>query len=195
MSLSSRERLIRAAYELFYRHGFHAVGLDQIIKDAGVTKSTLYNHFDSKEALIVAVLEWRQSLWPNRLHEALRKRAGTRPRAQLMALFDVLDEVWDTDGHRGCLFIRAAAEFPSPHDPVHVVAQNFVRAFEAAINELAAYAGARHPKILSRKLAVLVAGAHAHSQVGDPVAAAQMGKRLAKRALAEHLPTPVGSSL
>ena len=64
MTQSTRERLIGAAYELFYRHGFHAVGLDQIIKDSSVTKSTFYNHFESKEALIVAVLEWRASLLP-----------------------------------------------------------------------------------------------------------------------------------
>jgi hypothetical protein len=107
-----------------------------------------------------------------------------------MALFDVLDEVWGTDGHRGCLFIRAAAEFPSPHDPVHVVAQNFILKVEAGIRELAAFAGARNPKVLSRELAVLVAGTYAHSHIGDPLAAARMGKRLAKRALAEHLPTP-----
>ena len=189
MSQRTRERLISAGYELFYRHGFHAVGLDQIIKDAGVTKSTFYNHFESKEALIVAVLEWRGALWPHRLREALRRRAGARPRAQLIALFDVLDEVWGTDAHRGCLFTRAAAEFPSPHDPVQVVAQNFVHTVETAICELAAFAGARNPKALSRELVLLVAGTHAHNQMGDPLAVARMGKRLAKRALAEHLPT------
>jgi len=189
MSQTTRERLICAAYELFYRQGFHAVGLDQIIKNAGVTKSTFYNHFESKEALIVAVLEWREALWPHRLREALRRRAGARARAQLIALFDVLDEVWGTDGHRGCLFFRAAAEFPSPHDPVHVVARNFVREFEAEIRDLAAFAGVRNPKMLSRELAVLVAGAHAHNQIGNPLSAAQVSKRLAKRAWAEHLPT------
>ena len=188
MSQRTRERLIGAGYELFYRHGFHAVGLDQIIKNAGVTKSTFYNHFESKEALIVAVLEWRGSLWPHRLREALRRRAGARPRAQLMAIFDVLDEVWGTDGYRGCLFIRAAAEFSSPHDPVHVVTQDFIREVEAVIRELATLAGARDPKTLSRELMVLIAGTHAHNQMGDPLAAARMGKRLAKRALTEHLP-------
>ena len=188
MSQRTRERLIQAAYELFYRDGFHAVGLDRIIKDAGVTKSTFYNQFESKEALIVAVLEWRQSLWPQRLRDALRSRAGTRPRAQLMALVDVLDEIWGTDGYRGCLFARAAAEFPSPHDPVHIVAQNFVRTFEATIQDLAAFAGARNPKGLARELAILVAGAHTHCQMGDPISAARTGKRLGKRAMAEHFP-------
>jgi hypothetical protein len=104
-----------------------------------------------------------------------------------MALVDALDEVWGTDGYRGCLFARAAAEFPSPNDPVHLVAQNFVRTFETTVRDLAASAGARNPKGLARELAILVAGAHTHCQMGDPISAARTGKRLGKRALAEYL--------
>jgi AcrR family transcriptional regulator len=188
MSLATRDKLIRAAYELFYRRGFHAVGLDQIIKDAGVTKSTFYNHFESKDALVLAVVKWRDTLWPEHLRATLRKRAGDRPRDQLMAFFDVLDEVWGTDGFNGCLFIRAAAEFPLSHDPIHVVVEDFVRSVETALRELAGYAGARDPGTLSRELLLLVSGAYAQSQMGDPVAAARMGKRLAARVLTERLP-------
>jgi AcrR family transcriptional regulator len=188
MSLTTREKLIRSAYELFYRQGFHAVGLDQIIRNAGVTKSTFYNHFDSKEALIVEVMRWRNRLWPEHLRDTLRARAGVRPRAQLMALFDVLDEVWGTDGYHGCLFIRAAAEFPLPHDPVHVVAQSFVRQLATALCELAAFAGARAPKALAAELVILMAGSYARSQMDDPSDAARIGKRLARRVLEEHLP-------
>ena len=188
MIVSTREKLIRSAYELFYRQGFHAVGLDQIIRNAGVTKTTFYNHFDSKETLVVEVMKWRNGLWPAHLRETLRKRAGMRPRAQLMALFDVLDEVWGTDGYNGCLFIRAAAEFPLPHDPVHVVAQSFVRQLTLALRELAAFAGARNPKVLSRELVVVMAGSYAQSQMDDPAEAAGIGKRLARRVLKEHFP-------
>jgi len=140
MSPTTKEKLIRSAYELFYRQGFHGVGLDQIIRSAGVTKTTFYNHFDSKETLILEVMKWRNGIWPEHLRETLRARACIRPRAQLMALFDVLDEVWGTDGYHGCLFIRAAAEFPLLHDPVHIVAQKFVHQLASAIRELAAFA-------------------------------------------------------
>ena len=105
-----------------------------------------------------------------------------------MALFDVLDEVWGTYGYHGCLFIRAAAEFPLPHDPVHVVAHEFVRQLESAIRELAAFAGARNPKALAGELLVLMAGSYAQSQLDDPVSAARIGKRLTRRILKEHLP-------
>ena len=188
MGLTTRDKLIRSAYELFYLQGFHAVGLDQIIRSAGVTKTTFYNHFDSKESLIVEVMRWRNGIWPEHLHETLLRRAGMRPRAQLMALFDVLDEVWGTDGYHGCLFIRAAAEFPLPHDPVHVVAHDFVHKLKSAIRELAAFAGARNPEALSGELVVLMAGSYAQSQMDDPAAAAQIGKRLARRVLKHHLP-------
>jgi AcrR family transcriptional regulator len=185
---TTREKLIRSAYELFYRQGFHAVGLDQIIRNAGVTKTTFYNHFDSKEALILQVVKWRNGLWPETLRNTLRARAGIRPRAQLMALFNVLDEVWGTDGYHGCLFIRAAAEFPLPHDPVHVVAQTFVRQLATALRELAAFAGARRPRALAEELMVLMAGSYAQSQMDSPAEAARVGKRLARKVLDAHLP-------
>jgi AcrR family transcriptional regulator len=188
MRITTKEKLIRSAYELFYRQGFHAVGLDQIIRSAGVTKTTFYNHFDSKESLIVEVMKWRNGIWPEHLHETLLRRAGVRPRAQLMALFDVLDEVWGTDGYHGCLFIRAAAEFPLLHDPIHVVAHDFVHKLKCAIRELAAFAGARNPKALSRELVVVMAGSYAQSQMDDHTEAAQIGKRLARRVLKHHLP-------
>jgi AcrR family transcriptional regulator len=187
MSLPTRQRLISSGYELFYNYGFHAVGLDQIIRKAGVTKGTFYNHFESKDALILAVLGWREESWPENLRTILRKRAGPRPRNQLLAFFDVLDEIWETDQDHGCLFIRAAAEFPLPHDPIRLVVHDFVRGVGTALRELAGYAGTRDPKTLSRELLILLAGAYAQSQMGDPCEAVEAGKRLAKRVLRKHL--------
>lgn len=59
MSESSRERLIQIADRLFYEHGFHAIGIDRVISEVGVTKTTFYNHFESKDDLILAVLDAR----------------------------------------------------------------------------------------------------------------------------------------
>ena len=41
----TREKLLDRATDLFYTYGIHAVGLDRILKDVGVTKTTFYNHF------------------------------------------------------------------------------------------------------------------------------------------------------
>ena len=56
-----RDRLMATAWRLFYRDGYRAVGIDTLLAEAEVAKMTLYNHFDSKEALIVAVLEKRSA--------------------------------------------------------------------------------------------------------------------------------------
>jgi len=63
---ATRRRILEAANRLFYLYGYHATGLDRIIREAGVTKGNFYHHFPGKEALAVAVLEWHRD-------EALRE--------------------------------------------------------------------------------------------------------------------------
>src|SRR5438128_405477 len=61
----TRERIIRAAMELFYAQGYHATGLAQILKEARVNSGSLYHFFESKEELLLAVLDgYREMLWP-----------------------------------------------------------------------------------------------------------------------------------
>src|SRR3954466_12895346 len=83
---TGRERLVAAAIELFYRNGFNAVGVDQVIAAAGVTKTTFYKHFESKDDLMVAAVqrrdEWESQAWGR----AAREVAGDDPAAQLLAL-------------------------------------------------------------------------------------------------------------
>src|SRR5215471_18916362 len=76
---TGRERLIAAAIELFYRRGFGAVGIDQVIGAAGVTKTTFYKHFEGKDDLMVAAVqrrdEWESRAWGR----AVRRLAGDDP--------------------------------------------------------------------------------------------------------------------
>ncbi len=53
----ARTRIIEAAYTLFYTQGYSQSGIGDIAAAAGLTKRTLYQHFDSKDALIAAVME------------------------------------------------------------------------------------------------------------------------------------------
>src|SRR5256886_13487691 len=83
---TGRERLVAAAVELFYRHGFAAVGIDRVIAAAGVTKTTFYKHFAGKDGLMVAAVrrrdEWESAAWDR----AVRARAGDDPAGQLLAM-------------------------------------------------------------------------------------------------------------
>lgn len=139
---TGRERIIAAAVDLFYRHGFAAVGIDQVIARAGVTKTTFYKHFEGKDDLMVAAVqrrdEWESQAWAR----AVRNIAGDDPVAQFLAMLDVM-HLWfnDPDFH-GCMFINAAAEFPNPHDPVHEAAAAYKHKVRDARRDLARAAGA-----------------------------------------------------
>jgi AcrR family transcriptional regulator len=119
---TGRERLVAVAVELFYRRGFNAVGVDQVIAAAGVTKTTFYKHFESKEDLMVAAVrrrdEWETQAWGR----AINRIAGNDPLKQPLALLEVLDEWFNAPDYNGCIFTSAAYEFPNPHDPVHQAA-------------------------------------------------------------------------
>jgi AcrR family transcriptional regulator len=155
---SGRARLVYAAIELFYRHGFQAVGVDRIIAEAGVTKTTFYKHFESKDDLLIAAIrqreEWEMEAWT----AAVAKLAGEDPRQQLLAFFDVLDRWFNAPDFRGCQFINAAAEFPNPHDPVHAVAAEHKRKNRDFFRDLARAAGVDDPETFADQYTALVEG-------------------------------------
>jgi AcrR family transcriptional regulator len=139
---SGRGRLVAAAIELFYRHGFGAVGIDQIIAKAGVTKSTFYKHFESKDDLMVAAVqrrdEWESRAWGR----AVRAIAGDDPAKQLLAMLDVMDVWFNDPDFLGCMFLNTAVEIPNKHDPVHQAAAAYKRRARDHWRDLAKKAGA-----------------------------------------------------
>lgn len=101
----ARDRLLAAAARLFYAQGIAATGIDEVLREAGVAKMTLYHHFGSKEGLAVAFLEWRHNAWMTRFQAHLEQAAPG-----LVGLADAL-EPWFRDGDfRGCAFINTVCE-------------------------------------------------------------------------------------
>ncbi len=153
-----RERLLEAALALFNREGFHAVGIDRILAEAGVAKMTLYKHFPSKQALILAALQHRNQRILAWYDTALTARGGG-PRERLLGLFDVLGDWFDSGDFHGCLFVKAAGEYPDPADPAHKAAADYKRALLGLLTGLAEQAGASSPRLLAQRLLLLVEGA------------------------------------
>ena len=185
---NTRERLINTSLELFYRQGFHAVGLDQVIAEVGVTKTTFYNHFESKDELIVEAIKrrdaWEFETWNRRVDEL----SGGDPYKALLVFFDVLNEWFNHPDFLGCIFVNAAAEFPSPHDPIHQAAANHKRVTIEAIAQLADAAGLTDPDALAEKLMVLLDGAITLRQVTQNNHAAIAAKQIAEMLLKAHEP-------
>jgi AcrR family transcriptional regulator len=106
---TTRDRIVSAAAKLFYREGIRAVSVDAVAEKAGVTKRTLYYHFDSKDALVAAYLETRDQ--PNlALFQAWYGEAEGGVEARVKAVFDRLATAARHPKWKGCGFLRTAAE-------------------------------------------------------------------------------------
>jgi len=184
---TTRERLIEAATTLFYEHGFHAVGLDRILDEVGVTKTTFYNHFESKDDLIVAVLQHRDAMETAQWTAIMRERGGSDPRRQILALFDILEEWFHQEGFRGCMFINAAVEFPAPNDPIHTAAAAHGASLYTVVERLAREAGAEQPELLANQILMLVAGALVGRHVSHDERAAETARVTGELLLDHHL--------
>ncbi|MED7925902.1 helix-turn-helix domain-containing protein [Nonomuraea sp. LP-02] len=115
-SLRPADRLLDAATRLFTLHGIRAVGIDQVIAAAGVAKSSLYQAFGSKEALVVAYLE-RQDAADRAAYRAAV--TGVRDGVErVLTSFDLAIAGAGRRSYRGCLYLNAATEFPEPGHPV-----------------------------------------------------------------------------
>lgn len=106
-----KEELLNKAEALFYEHGFHGVGLKQVISEANVAVMTLYNHFDSKEDLILEILKRREERYFSCLEAATKQ---TEKPAVKLAKGHIK---WLVEyGSRGCMFLRAKEEFGADPD-------------------------------------------------------------------------------
>jgi AcrR family transcriptional regulator len=167
---SARERLLAAANELFYNEGVHTVGIDRIIEHAGVAKASLYNAFGSKDELVRAYLETRQTSVARRITAAVDRYES--PRERLLAVFEGQAELFAQPGYRGCAFARASAE-SHPGDLAEQAAEGYRHWVRVLLTTLAAEAGVPDPAALASQLHLLYDGSGQSARMDhDPAAAA-----------------------
>ncbi|HKN30732.1 MAG TPA: TetR/AcrR family transcriptional regulator [Roseiarcus sp.] len=159
----ARDKVFAVAADLFYRKGVHAVGVEEIVKEAGVAKISLYRNFASKDDLVVAYLEDRSRAFLRQWDEAF-VRYRDDPRAQLRAIMTYIAERTTEDGYRGCPFINFCAEFPDPSHPGRRVAQATKRALRERFLWLAEALRVPQPQELADGFLLLVEGAYGISQ-------------------------------
>ena len=175
-----RERIIRTAYELFTRHGLAAVGVDRIVAEADVAKTTLYRHFRSKDDLIAEVLERHRQLWLRDWLEPKTLAGGDPPAERLLSIFDGLD-IWCRDENfQGCLFINSLVEMHDRSSAAHRVSVAATEDVYVFLERLATEANVRDPERLARQIHLLMRWAIVASIEGRPEAV-QEGRDAARQ--------------
>lgn len=188
MGTPTRQRLIDSAIRRFYRDGFRNVGVDQVLADVGISKTAFYKHFESKEDLMLAALEGQNRWLQETFRQMVRDRGGPSAHGQLRALFDVVEQIIESDGFHGCIFVNVSMEFPLLHEPAHQAAARNKESIEELVEELAVQAGAADPKALAEELCLIMEGVYVTRHVTGRPDAIAIARRLAERVLSVHVP-------
>ncbi len=103
-----RERIVATASRLFYQQGYNLTGINQIIAEADIARASLYQHFASKQDLLLEYVRRADTAWFEAL--AAFSQPYTSPKEQLLALFDFRVQRQQAAGYIGCSFVKINAE-------------------------------------------------------------------------------------
>jgi AcrR family transcriptional regulator len=165
--VSARERILATANELFYREGVRAIGVDTVVERSGVSKTTLYRLFESKDALIAAFAAERDRLnweWWDRIE----KQHPDDPRALLEAVLSEIARRIGGPAYRGCPFLNLATEFPDDNHPGRIAARANKKELRARLATIVAKLDVGDPDRVASQMALIINGAYATGLVAKP---------------------------
>jgi len=158
------EKILGVARDLFYREGIRAIGVDEIVRKAGVTKPSLYRSFPSKDELAASYLrQYDLEFWA-RFDEAVATHPGN-PRAQVVAFLERVARRSQKKGYRGCGLTNAAVEYPEESHPARTVSEDNKKKLRRRLRAMAEDMGARDPDVLGDGLLLLIEGAYISAQL------------------------------
>ena len=134
VKLSSRDRIIETANDLFYRQGYHQTGINQIIEESGVAKATFYSNFKSKDELAVQYLRERDRIDTNATKDMINNVKD--PYKRYMSIIKgVLEYMKETD-YRGCAFGNIAVEITDPDHPIRKEVKHHEDRFRSILKDV-----------------------------------------------------------
>jgi AcrR family transcriptional regulator len=162
-----RSRILDTACKLFYERGVRAVGVDLVVAEAEVAKTSLYRHFGTKDDLVAAFLAREdKDFWGTWDRVAAAQEDNAL--AELDAQLEWIGKRVGRPHYRGCPQINVAAEFPEADHPARKVAARHKREMRARLKTIAERLKAKRPDELAGQLAVLINGAFVSSQMFEP---------------------------
>lgn len=186
---NAAQRVFETAQELFYQRGIRAVGVDEIVSQAGVTKPSLYRSFASKDELVTACLDkYAEEAWAR--IDAAVAAAGDDPRAQLDAFVRQYADQMQQPDFRGCPMSNTAVEFPEPGYPGRTRAETCKVEVRARILDMARRLPAHDPEALADGLLMLIEGAYSTYHIFGSQGPAGMLVQSAKTLIDAHVAKP-----
>jgi len=186
-SSTLREHVLEVASRLFYEKGVKNVGIDEIVKESGVARMTLYNNFGSKDRLVKEYLNRTSENFLSD-YRARIENAASDPRDRLVAALSVLGEWFSSPEFRGCWITNATVEMPKHQGPVREARESYHAALRELFLDLAREADVSEPEELVELLLVIQRGAIISALLESDPSASERATRVAKRVVEAYLP-------
>lgn len=122
ITASPKQRILDTVTVLFHKQGYQSTGINQIVTESGVVKSTLYQYFHSKENLAAAYLNERHQKWFDLFYSFTS--SATSPVEKILAAFDFVCFMNEKENYAGCAFIKMAAEIQSENEVLNAIIKN-----------------------------------------------------------------------
>ena len=155
---NARKRIVETAEKLFYSEGIRAVGIDRVIAEAWVAKMTLYNHFPSKDDLVVEVLKYREEQFNLYLRQRMLEHQSQGLNS-LKAFFAALKDWFQCSDYRGCAFLNALAELADSNPTATDFCSDHKRRFKEQLTEIIIESAGTQAAAVAPAICILVEGA------------------------------------
>ena len=182
----TRQRIVDAAYESFWRSGFVRTSVDSIAERANLTKRTLYSYFRSKDDLLAAVLLHYGALAEKRFKHIGDRMPDDRDGAIESFFGQLADWADRTPRWSGSGFTRLVVELADlPGHPARAIARRHKARTEAWLAKRLAKVRVKQPKMRAREIMLLMEGSMAlmliHGNRNYIDSAARAAKQLIKQ--------------
>ena len=176
--MTPREQILSTAVRLFFTQGYTQTGINQLIEASEVAKRTFYHHFESKEALGVAYLDFAAAQWLAGIRASVQMRRT--PQGVVRGLFEHVERFATDTQFRGCGVLNMAAEFADAESDVRARVSVYKDAQRALLQELLAHVGssAAHADAVHILLEGAIASAAGHRAIWPIRAASQAAEAL-----------------
>ncbi|QGQ99135.1 TetR/AcrR family transcriptional regulator [Paenibacillus psychroresistens] len=179
MNKSKKEHILNIASGLFNKQGIRATGVDQVVSESHIAKMTLYNHYESKDELVLAYLLRQDEQWRKWFSLSVNELSIT-PKGKLLAIFDVLGLWFKEPDFNGCAFIKTASEFSDHSHPYNEAAQKYKSYLKDFISDLVHQSNVKSEEDLTNGIYLLVEGAITIAMLQTDLSVALQGRKTAE---------------
>jgi AcrR family transcriptional regulator len=181
-SLTRNDRsslILDTAERLFYAHGVRAVGMDELVRQTGLSKMSVYRLFPTKDVLVGAYLERRAARLLTLIDAGIAEHAAD-PRAALLGIVEAVMRDTARADFRGCPFNNASVEFDDPAHPARLAAVGYKGALLTRLTELSERLQPGRGAGLAARLHVLIDGIYLSAAMLGAAGPASIGRTLAE---------------